>query len=119
MAREAVHANSPIEELRSEPARHKRVQFGVSSEKLKARVEHPELATEPSEVDAASRARPARGPLPDHLSRESVIYPGPCACPSCRGVLRRIGEDVRKTLDCVPSRFKRVRHVREAFACQL
>ncbi|WP_281407974.1 IS66 family transposase [Methylobacterium sp. WL8] len=66
----------------------------------------------------ASRARPARRPLPNHLPRESVIHPGPCACPSCGGTLRRVGEDVTETLDYVPGRFKVVRHVREAFACR-
>ncbi|TXM60462.1 IS66 family transposase, partial [Methylobacterium sp. WL12] len=124
MAREAVHANTLIEKLRSELARLKRAQFGVSSEKLKARVEQLELAIEALEVDEAerlaaapvvadaveaSRVRPARRPLPDHLARESVIHPGPCACPSCGGVLRRIGEDVTETLDYVPGRFKVVR----------
>lgn len=133
MAQEAVHANTLIEKLRSELARLKRAQFGVSSEKLKARVEQLELAIEALEVDEAerlaaapvvadaveaSRARPARRPLPDHLPRESVIHPGPCACPSCGGTLRRVGEDVTETLDYVPGRFKVVRHVREAFACR-
>src|SRR5260370_21831745 len=36
----------------------------------------------------------------------------PGACPSCGGVLRRIGEDVSETLDYVPGRFKVIRHVR-------
>ena len=102
MAREAVHANTLIEKLRGELARLKRAQFGVSSEKLKARVEQLELAIEALEVDeaerlaadpvVASRARPARRPLPDHLPRESVIHPGPCACPPavepCAGSVR-------------------------------
>ena len=32
--------------------------------------------------------------------------------------MRRIGEDVTESLDYVPSRFKVVSHVREAFACR-
>lgn len=47
MARDAVHANALIEKLRGELARLKRVQFGVSSEKLQSRVEQLELASEP------------------------------------------------------------------------
>ena len=129
MARDAVHANTLIEKLRSELARLKRVQFGVSSEKLKARVEQLELAIEALEIDEAERLaavpvvaeaveaaspKPARRTLPDHLPRETVIHPGPCTCPSCGGRLRRIGENVTESLDYVPGRFKVVRHVREA-----
>ena len=133
LTREAVNANTLIEKLRSELARLKRAQFGASSEKLRARVEQLELAIEALEVDEAERlaaapavaeaveaasARPARRPLPDHLPRERVLHPGPCACPSCGGALRRIGEDVTESLDYVPGRFKVVRHVREAFSCR-
>ncbi|AIQ93170.1 Putative transposase [Methylobacterium oryzae CBMB20] len=55
MARDAVHANTLIEKLRGELARLKRAQFGVSSEKLQARVEQLELAIEALEVDEAER----------------------------------------------------------------
>ena len=132
MARDAVHANTLIEKLRSELARLKRAQFGVSSERLRARVEQLELAIEALEIDEAERlaavpavaeavaasSKPARRPLPDHLPRETVVHPGPCACPSCGGRLRRVGEDVTESLDYVPGRFKVVRHVREAFSCR-
>ena len=133
MARDAVHANTLIEKLRGELARLKRVQFGVSSEKLQARVEQLELAIEALEVDEAERLAaapvvaeaveaasrgPGRRPLPDHLPRETVAHPGPCACPACGGRLRRIGEDVTESLDYVPGRFKVVRHLREAFSCR-
>ncbi|GJD98004.1 IS66 family transposase [Methylobacterium iners] len=131
MARDAVHASTLIEKLRSQLARLKRAQFGRSSEKLRGQVEQLELAIEALETDeaerlaaapavaeAVERARPARRPLPEHLTRESVVHAGPCACPSCGGALRRIGEDVTETLDYVPGRFKVVRHVREAFSCR-
>src|SRR5260370_42091733 len=42
----------------------------------------------------------------------------PGACPSCGGVLRRIGEDVSETLDYVPGRFKVIRHVRAKLSCR-
>lgn len=133
MAQDAVHAHTLIEKLRFELARLKRAQFGASSEKLDGRIEQLELAIEALESDEAEHlaeapavveaidsaaAKPARRPLPDHLPREEVIHPGPCACPACGGALRRIGEDVTETLDYVPGRFKVVRHVREAFSCR-
>lgn len=133
MAQDAVQARTLIEKLRFELARLKRQQFGASSEKLDGRAEQLELAIEAIETDAAERSatetpsaalvadttlKPARRPLPDHLPREEVIHPGPCACPSCGGKLRRIGADVTETLDYVPGRFKVVRHVREAFSCR-
>ncbi len=122
-----------IEKLRGELARLKRAGFGTASERLGGRVEQLELAIETLEVDEAerlaampavagaveaARIRPARRPLPGHLRRESIVHPGPCACPACGGALRRIGEDVTESLDYVPGRFKVVRHVREAFACR-
>jgi len=37
--------------------------------------------------------------LPEHLPREDMIHPAPCACPNCGEALRRIGEEVTETLD--------------------
>ena len=86
-------------------------------------------------VKAASPKAARRLP-PDNLPRESIVHPGPCACPSCCGRLRRIGEDMTETLDYVPGgagqgpttsaawwsgqrrRLKVVRHGREAFSCR-
>jgi transposase len=132
LAQDAAYAKTLIEKLRFELARLKRAQFGTSSEKLTSRVEQLELAIEAIETDQAESlvatpvvaeaieaAKPARRPLPDHLPREDVVHPGPCACPSCGGSLRRIGEDVTETLDYMPGRFKVVRHVREAFSCRV
>ena len=134
MAQDAIHARTLIDKLRFELARFKRHQFGASSEKLDGRTEQLELAIEALETDEAEGSasgdppisatvedtgpKPARRPLPDHLPREEVIHPGPCACPSCGGKLRRIGSDVTETLDYVPGRFKVIRHVREAFSCR-
>ena len=131
MAQDAVHARTLIEKLRFELARFKRHQFGASSEKLDGRIGQLELAIEALETDEAETAarkpeatsrdkgsKPARRPLPDHLPREEVIHPGPCACPACGGQLRRIGSDVTETLDYVPGRFKVVQHVRGSFSCR-
>ena len=133
LTQDAVHARTLIAKLRFELARLKRGRFGASSEKLEGRVAQLELAIEAVETDEAESAaavppvadiskpsgpKPARRPLPAHLPREEVVHPGPCACPSCGGGLRRIGSDVTETLDYVPGRFKVVRHVREAFSCR-
>lgn len=134
MAQDAVHARTVIEKLRFELARLERGRFGSSSEKLDGRTEQLQLAIEALETDQAEGAAseganipatpererqiPARRPLPDHLPREEVVHPGPCACPACGGALRRIGSEATETLDYVPGRFKVVRHVREAFSCR-
>src|SRR3954464_8491208 len=127
MAQDAVHARTVIEKLRFELARLKRAQFGTSSERLDGRIEQLELAIEALETDEAAglavappvaeaidnaATKPARRPLPEHLPREEVLHPGPCACPACGGALRRIGSDITETLDYVPGRFEVVRHVR-------
>ena len=71
----------------------------------------------------AKSPRPTRAggrqPLPEHLPRETVHHPAPCACPSCGGTrLSVLGEDVSKVLDYVPSYFKVVRHVRSRVSCR-
>src|SRR5438105_11063208 len=62
--------------------------------------------------------KPVRRPLPEHLPREDMIHPAPCACPNCGGALRRIGEEITETLDYVPGRFKVNRHIREKLSCR-
>ena len=135
MAQDAVAAEALITKLRFQLACYRRAEFGRSSEKLAREQEQLELAIETLEADQAERLagspivaaaieaatagrKPARRPLPDHLPRESILHQAPHACPSCGGVLRRIGEDVTETLDYVPGRFKVVRHVREKLSCR-
>lgn len=137
MARDAVSARAEIEKLRFQLARFKRSQFGRSSEKIERTIEQLELAIETLNEDHAQQiagvpagaetigvtseptAKPARRPLPEHLPREEIVYPGACSCPNCGGTLRKIGTDVTETLDYVPGRFKVIRHVREAFSCRV
>lgn len=102
MAHDAFHARTLIEKLRFELARLKRQQFGASSEKLDGRVEQLELAIEAIKTDTAEQTaetvpaiateesadKPARRALPEHLPREDVIHPGPCACPACSATIR-------------------------------
>ena len=50
------------------------------------------------------RRRTNRGSLLAHLPRfERVIEPESLACPCCSGALHRVGEDVSKRLDIVPT----------------
>lgn len=70
-------------------------------------------------VAGFERKRPARRPLPEHLPRERVVYPGPTACPCCGGnALRKIGEDVTEMLEVIPRQWKVICHVREKFSCR-
>jgi transposase len=136
MAQDAIAAQVEIAKLRFQLARYRRAEFGRSSEQLEREADQLELAIEALEADQAERLaaaspvvaaiiesaveakKPARRPLPEHLPREDVIHPAPCACPSCGGALRRIGEEITETLDYVPGRFKVIRHVREKLSCR-
>ena len=77
------------------------------------------VASEKMIVPSFGRRWPARRPLPEHLPRERIVYPGPSACPCCGGTtLRKIGEDVTETLELIPRQWKVVQHVREKFSCR-
>ena len=137
MAQDAVSAQALIAKLRFQLARYRRAEFGRSSEKLAREAEQLELAIEALESDQAERIaaaspvvaaaiedaveaqKPARRPLPEHLPREDLRHPAPCACPTCGGALRRIGEEVTETLDYVPGRFKVLRHIRAKLSCRV
>src|SRR5881227_1113157 len=136
MAQDALTAQAEIGRLKFQLARYRRAEFGRSSEKLAREAEQLELRIEALEIDRAERIataspvvaaaiesmkegrKPARRPLPEHLPREDMIHPAPCACPNCGGALRRIGEEITETLDYVPGRFKVNRHIREKLSCR-
>lgn len=118
-----------IERLKVQLARLRRMQFGRSSEKLDRAIEQLELLLEDLEENVAARAptrepaRPerepvkrGRQPLPSHLPREEVVHDAPCACPTCGGALRRLGEDVSETLEYVPASFPRASADARCFA---
>jgi transposase len=129
-----------IEKLKAQLAVLRRARFGRSSEKLDGEIEQLELtigdleegeAENEARAAATGRASPApsdkprerpalgRKPLPEHLPRETVTHPGPCACPACGGTrLTRIGTDVTEVLEYVPSHFKVIRHERPKLACR-
>jgi hypothetical protein len=124
MTQDALVAQAEITRLKFQLARYRRAEFGRSSEKLARETEQLELVLEALETDQAERLataspavaaavetaaeaqKPARRRLPEHLPREDRRHPAPCACPSCGGALRKIGDEVTETLDYVPGRFK-------------
>jgi transposase len=125
-----------IERLRLLLAKARRAQHGPSAERGARLVEQLELqlaeleetaAEESAAAELAARPvppgtqpgrKPARRPLPEHLPRERIVYPAPCACPKCGGPVRKLGEDVTETIECVPRRWKVIEHVREKVSCR-
>lgn len=79
----------------------------------------PELA-EKVEVQAHSRKKTGRKPLPDELPRVEVIHDLPeeekvCACGA---QLTRIGEEVSEKLDIIPADIRVIRHIRPKYSCK-
>ena len=123
-----------LERLRFQLAKARREAFGQSSE-AGTRIGQFELALEDVEVtlaamgaadastsampvDAFTRRKPARRPLPDHLPRVRQVYPSPSACLCCGGRLHKLGEDVTESLERVPASWFVIQHVREKFSCR-
>jgi len=91
----------------------------ASQSETAAQIAAAAAAREKIEVKAFERRRPARRPLPEHLPRERLVYPGPTACSCCGGEnLRKIGEDVTEMLEVIPRQWKVIQHVREKFSCR-
>ena len=60
-----------------------------------------------------------RNTFPEHLPRERVVIDPPTACECCGGKrLRKLGEDVTRTLESVPRQWKVIETVREKFTCR-
>ena len=99
-------------------------QLELQLEELEAGASEDEIAAEMAaartqSVAAFTRQRPSRQPFPEHLPRERVVEPAPCACPACGGArLSKLGEDVTETLEVVPRQWKVIQHVREKFSCR-
>jgi len=128
------------ERLRVQIARLRHERFGRSSERLAGEVEQLELRLDEVLADIAASGGPdaaedeaagavapeekaqrrGRRPLPDSLPRRDIEHlPAEgCACRSCGGALRKVGEDVTEILEYRPGRFEVVRHVRPAFSCR-
>jgi transposase len=124
------------EQLKARLAKLLRERFGASSEKLRGAIEQLDLMLEDLETQIAetapaepeppaapaanqpTRRKPVRKPLPEHLPRDTVQHPAPCACPDCGGALRPLGEDVTEVLEYVPGSFRGIRHVRPKLSCR-
>jgi transposase len=109
---------------RSERAQRLLDQLELQLEELEAAASEDEIAAETAAaktttVAAFARKRPSRQPFPEHLPRERVVEPAPCACPRCGGArLSKLGEDVTETLEVIPRQWKVIQHVREKFTCR-
>jgi hypothetical protein len=99
-------------------------QLALTFEELEADATEDELAAEQAvarttTVRGFTRTRPERNTFPDHLPRERVVIDPPTACECCGGNrLRKLGEDVTRTLESVPRQWKVVETVREKFSCR-
>ena len=99
-------------------------QLSLTFEELEADATEDELAAEAAvakttHVAGFTRKRPERNTFPDHLPRERVVLDPPTACECCGGNrLRKLGEDVTRTLETQPRQWKVVETVREKFTCR-
>ncbi|MCP1751038.1 IS66 family transposase [Bradyrhizobium elkanii] len=76
-------------------------------------------AAKVQKVGAFTRRRPVRKPWPDDIEHERVVIEAPTTCACCGGSrLAKVGEDVTKTLEEIPRRFKVIETVREKFTCR-
>jgi transposase len=94
-------------------------QLALTFEELEASATEDELAAEASvakttTVAGFTRKRPERNTFPDHLPRERVVIDPPTTCECCGGTrLRKLGEDVTRTLESQPRQWKVIETVRE------
>src|SRR6266513_183024 len=99
-------------------------QLALTFEELEANATEDELAAERAVprttiVRGFTRTRPERNTFGDHLPRQRVVVDPPTACECCGGNrLRKLGEDVTRTLESVPRQWKVVETVREKFTCR-
>jgi transposase len=99
-------------------------QLALTFEELEAGATEDELTAEravarTTMVAGFTRKRPERNTFPDHLPRERVVIDPPTACECCGGNrLRKLGEDVTRTLETQPRQWKVIETVREKFTCR-
>ena len=78
-----------------------------------------QAAAKTTTVRPFTRRRAERDTFPDHLPRERVVIDPPATCACCGGNrLRKLGEDVTRTLETTPRRWKVIETVREKFSCR-
>ena len=99
-------------------------QLALAFEEAEASATEDELAAEKAVANTTTvrgftRQRPERNTFPEHLPRERVVIDPPTTCECCGGHrLRKLGEDVTRTLESQPRQWKVVETVREKFTCR-
>jgi len=99
-------------------------QLSLTFEELEEGATEDELTAESAvakttTVVGFTRKRPERNTFPDHLPRERIVIDPPTACECCGGNrLRKLGEDVTRTLETQPRQWKVIETVREKFTCR-
>jgi transposase len=99
-------------------------QLALTFEDVDASATEDELAAEKAvakttTVAGFARKRPDRNTFPDHLPRERVVIDPPTACACCgSNRLRKLGEDITRTLESQPRQWKVIETVREKFTCR-
>ena len=109
---------------RSERSQRLIDQLALQFEEFAAGAAEDELAAEiavakTTTVAGFIRKRAERNTFPDHLPRERVVIAPPTTCECCGGTrLRKLGEDVTRTLGVIPRQWKVIETVREKFTCR-
>ena len=109
---------------RSERSQRLIDQLALQFEEFAASAAEDELAAEiavakTTTVAGFIRKRAERNTFPDHLPRERVVIAPPTTCECCGGTrLRKLGEDVTRTLGVIPRQWKVIETVREKFTCR-
>jgi transposase len=99
-------------------------QLALQFEEFAASASEDELAAEiavakTTNVAGFTRRHAERTTFPDHLPRERVVIDPPTRCECCGGTrLRKLGEDVTRTLEVIPRRWKVTETVRGKFTCR-
>ena len=99
-------------------------QLALEFEELAASATEDELTAEQAAAKTTmvrpfTRRRAERDTFPDHLPRERVVIDPPTTCECCGGNrLRKLSEDVTRTLETTPRRWKVIETVREKFSCR-
>ena len=99
-------------------------QLALEFEEFGASPAEDELAAEravarTTNVRGFTRRPAERNTFPEHLPRERVVIDPPKRCECCGGFrLRKLGEDVTRTLETEPRRWKVIETVREKFSCR-
>ena len=72
------------------------------------------------EIEAHSRKKPGRKPLPENLPRVEIVHDigeEEKVC-GCGATLERLGEEVSEKLDIIPAIIRVIRHIRPKYGCR-